>query len=287
VAAGEWTVAVRVAGHGCVWKGLKGSTRADELLARASAEMGVPAGSMASGVWCESRLLRADESLEGAGVPRTGGEMHVRAGEAGGMPLRWSWFGFGSRQRSHVHPTTAGTTLAGWSPGGSLIQVQSELGFQLGDPGAWLAEVGAVPDEPGANSSESDIFSQSDLSMDPAVGLGGGAELAGALGTLLRKLSLDVSGIEGAAQRLGAMSSDRIVPEEARAASTMQAASAGEASNRAQVTWEGEWRGEVVGAEWGEVMLRFGTHRNLDVHLRNVWSSDGIGWCVEGAKLSH
>jgi hypothetical protein len=121
-------VAVRVDGHGSlrVWEGLPGSTRVEELLARASAEnLCVLAGATASSVWRDSRLLRANETLEGAGVPRSGGEVRVCAGGAGGM--RWSWLclGLGSRQRAHVHPATAGTTLTASGEAQTISTIQA------------------------------------------------------------------------------------------------------------------------------------------------------------------
>jgi hypothetical protein len=233
VAAGEWTVTVRVDGHGSlgVWRGLAGSTRVDDLLARASAAraLGVPAGSAAPSARRGSRLLRAVETLEGAGVPRVGGEVHLCAGEAGGM--RWSWLGLGPRQRAHVHPATTGATLTAYG-GTGLIQIQSELGFQLGSPGGWPAHVRAAREEPRTNTPG--IFAPADPSMDSKVGAGNGEELAGALGTLLQKLSRDVSGIEGAAQRLDAVTSGLEKAQgEALATSTIQAAA--EESNNTQV----------------------------------------------------
>ena len=78
---------VRLAGHGVrevALVGAHGGMRVEELLLRASAALGVVGGEGVA-LRCESRLLKAEETLAEAGVsPTSAVVLHV--GRVGGMP---------------------------------------------------------------------------------------------------------------------------------------------------------------------------------------------------------
>ena len=190
---------LRAGGREAWVEGLAGAMRVAEVLPLAAAALGVPAAAEAA-LRVDARVLRGDETLAEAGVPREGGviEVWVTVGEGGGGLLPtwhapwWGYLGWTvGRRRAAVAESTGGPGNLVFGPG---FRLQAQLGY---------------PDQAPTPADGVSIFA-------PPAEEG----LAGAVGGLLGELEGDVAVIKEAVARLNAADSP---PEQAPAAAPARA----------------------------------------------------------------
>ncbi len=192
----SWTGTVRVrvrlvgdgvGGREARLEGLGGGTRVAEVLRLAAASLGVPAGAELAVRSAGARLLRGEETLAEAGVPREGGvvEVLVWVGEGGGGLWRLPGWMVG-RRRAAVVESTGGPGNLVFGPG---FRLRASLCF---------------PDHDPAPADGASVFAP----PPPEEGL------AGAVVGLLGQLEGDVAGIEGAVARLNATPPPLATPDD-------------------------------------------------------------------------